>query len=183
MISWCDAYHNIDGNVKNLVGNNGKNGFIKMGKKTGNTYVLKNVAKKGSFGTYDGIRCVSFSGCCFEAPSSLSQKGESYVLPQKGCYTVALMCEMRASPCEQRRMKLFTVHDKAAQFGLERVFSTPIGNNLSWGTHTFMGYFKNKKEFSLKVGTESGCVCLMMRCNKATMFLIYDNPNDHQTAQ
>lgn len=178
MISWCDAYHNIDGNVKNLVGDNGKNGFIKMGKKTGNTWVLREMETKDfQFSSCSGVKVIH-PLFCFGNTNMITRQRNKYHPPKKGCY---------AAISSQNAYCFKGVHN--------RIDCREKVNSILISAHSQISTFKDVilitkfddiEECSCVIRqNETGCFVPLWAPvdSHPALYFIYDNPNDHQTAQ
>lgn len=74
MITWCDAYRNIECNIKNF-DFEGKKGIVGIGQKTGNTMLLKEIDPKAKVYNFCGKQCVDFD-CVFVPLEDISKYPE-----------------------------------------------------------------------------------------------------------
>ena len=73
-ITWCDAYRNIECNIRNF-DLEGKKGIIGIGQKTGNTMLLKEIDPKAKVYNLGGKQCVDFD-CVFVPLEDISKYPE-----------------------------------------------------------------------------------------------------------
>lgn len=191
MISWCDAYHNIDGNVKNLVGDNGKNGFIKTGKKTGNTYILKE--RNMCFGYIPFF----LFGSSKEVSVSIGNNppyDAIYLMKRNGYYAIVVTGRIDSDPNnsiysigdgkdfvnnsssrELSELPLVSSHCGSQQ---QKGFLFMTRHNIQNGSILLRPLYKTDAH----KWASSRYFCAIDDENRA-LYFIYDNPNDHQTAQ
>lgn len=73
-ITWCDAYRNVECNIKNF-DLEGKKGIVEIGQKTGNTVLLKEMDPKAKIHNFGGKQCVDFD-CSFVPSEDISKYPE-----------------------------------------------------------------------------------------------------------
>lgn len=191
MISWCDAYHNIDGNVKNLVGDNGKNGFIKMGKKTGNTYILK---ERNT--CFDYTPFFLFKGSK-EVPINRDNSSYSvtYHLKRNGYYVIVITGRIDIISCISGTYAIGDGKDFVNGSSSCELSEPPLVS-LYCGSRQKEGFL-----FITRHNVQDGSISLRplyktdahkwasnryfdaIDDGNRALYFIYDNPNDHQTAQ
>jgi hypothetical protein len=191
MVSWCDAYHNIDGNVKNLVGGNGKNGFIKMVKKTGNTYTLK---ERNTRFDYTPFFLFKSSKEVSVNIGNNSPYNAIYHLKRNGYYAIVVTGRIDNNPNNSTYAigdgKDFVNDSDSRELSELPLVSSYCGSQQRKGflfiaRHNEQGgsiLLRPLRKTDANKWASDGYFYAVDDGNRA-LYFIYDNPSDHQTAQ